>query len=190
MPSNHLILCHSLRLPLSLFQHQGFFQWVGLFASGSQSIGASASASVLPMNIQDWFPLEWTGWIPLQSKGLSRVFSNTTVQKHQFFYLIIGLYNLIFFLPYNIVLVLPYINMHLPWVYTCSLSWTPVPPPSHRQSRFDAGYRKLGAGALGWQRDGRGKEVGVGFRMGNTCTPMADACWCKAKSIQYCKVKK
>ena len=53
--------------------------------SGSQSIGFSASASVLPMNIQDCFPLGWTGWISLQSKGLSRVFSNTTVQKHQFF---------------------------------------------------------------------------------------------------------
>ena len=56
-----------------------------LFASGGQSIGASTSASVLPMNIQDWSPLGWIGWISLQSKGLSRVFSNTTVQKHQFF---------------------------------------------------------------------------------------------------------
>ena len=56
-----------------------------LFARGSQSIGVSALASVLPMNTQDWSPLEWTGWISLQSKGLSRVFSNTTVQKHQFF---------------------------------------------------------------------------------------------------------
>ena len=55
------------------------------FASGGERIGASASASVLPMNIQDWSPLGWTGWISLQSKGLSRVFSNTTVQKHQFF---------------------------------------------------------------------------------------------------------
>ena len=55
------------------------------FASGGQIIGASASASVLPVNIQDWFSLGWTGWISLQSKGLSRVFSNTTVQKHQFF---------------------------------------------------------------------------------------------------------
>ena len=54
------------------------------FASGGQSIGVSASASVLPMNIQNWFPLGWTGWISLQSKGLSRVFSNTTVQKHQY----------------------------------------------------------------------------------------------------------
>ena len=56
-----------------------------LFASGGQSIGASTSASVLPMNIQDWFPLGWNGWISLQSKGLLRVFFNTTVQKHQFF---------------------------------------------------------------------------------------------------------
>ena len=56
-----------------------------LFAWGGQSIGASASASVLPMNTQDWSPLGWIGWISLQSKGLSRVFSNTTVQKHQFF---------------------------------------------------------------------------------------------------------
>ena len=56
-----------------------------LFALGGQSIGVSASASVLPMNTQDWSPLGWTGWISLQSKGLSRVFSNTTVQKHQFF---------------------------------------------------------------------------------------------------------
>ena len=55
------------------------------FASDGQSIGVSASASVLPMNIQDWFPLGWTGWISLQSKGLSRAFSNITVQKHQFF---------------------------------------------------------------------------------------------------------
>ena len=55
------------------------------FAWGGQSIGVSPSASFLPKNTQDWSPLEWTGWISLQSKGLSRVFSNTTVQKHQFF---------------------------------------------------------------------------------------------------------
>ena len=55
------------------------------FTSGGQSIGASPSASVLPLNIQDWFPLRWIGWISLQFKGLSRVFSNTTVQKHLFF---------------------------------------------------------------------------------------------------------
>ena len=67
------------------FPASGSFQMSQFFASGGQRIGVSASASVLPMNIQDWFPLAWTGWISLQSKGLSRVFSNTTVQKHQFF---------------------------------------------------------------------------------------------------------
>ena len=63
----------------------GSFPVSQIFASSGQSIGPSALASVLPMNIQDWFPLGWTGWISLQAKGLSRVFSNTTVQKHQFF---------------------------------------------------------------------------------------------------------
>ena len=69
---------------LNLSQHQSF-QISQLFASGGQSIGFSASTSVLPMNTQDWFPLGWTSWISLQFKGLSRVFSNTVVQKHQFF---------------------------------------------------------------------------------------------------------
>ena len=63
----------------------GSFQMSQLFTSGGQSSGTSASTSVLPINTQDWSPLGWTGWISLQSKGLSRVFSNTTVQKHQFF---------------------------------------------------------------------------------------------------------
>ena len=63
----------------------GSFQMSQLFTWGGQSIGVSALASVLPMNAQDWSPLEWTSWISLKSKGLSRVFSNTTVQKHQFF---------------------------------------------------------------------------------------------------------
>ena len=67
------------------FPESGSFPMSQLFTSGGLSIGASASASVLPMNIQDWIPLGWTGWISLQSKGLSRVFSSTTVQKHQFF---------------------------------------------------------------------------------------------------------
>ena len=80
MPSNHLILCR----PLFLLPSRSFLiGW--LFASGSQTIGASASASILPMNIQDWFPSGLTGWISLQSKGLSRVFSSTTGQKRQFF---------------------------------------------------------------------------------------------------------
>ena len=67
------------------FPASGSFQMSQLFASGGQSIGVSASTSALPMNTQDWSPLGWTGWISLQSKGLPRVFSNTTVQKHQFF---------------------------------------------------------------------------------------------------------
>ena len=86
MPSKHLILClipFSSRL--QSFPASGSFPMSQFFTSGSQNIGVSASASVLPMNIQDSFPLEWTSWISLQSKGLSRVFSNTTVQKHPFF---------------------------------------------------------------------------------------------------------
>ena len=74
------------------FPASGSFQMSQLFASGGQSIGVSASTSVLPMNIQDWFSLGWTGWISLQSKGLSRVFSNTMVQKHQFFGAHLSLY--------------------------------------------------------------------------------------------------
>ena len=72
---------------LQPFQTSGSFLMSQFFTSGGQSIGASASASasVLPVNIQDWFPSRWTGWISLPSKGLSRVFSNTTVQKHQVF---------------------------------------------------------------------------------------------------------
>ena len=85
MPSNYLILCHPISSCLQSFPTWGCFPESQFFTSGGQSIRASASASVFPRNIQDWFPLEWTGWISLLSKGLSRVFSNTTVQKHQFF---------------------------------------------------------------------------------------------------------
>ena len=70
---------------LLTFPASGSFQMSQLFISGGQSIGVSASTSVIPMNTQDWSPLGWTRWISLQSKGLSRVFYNTTVQKHQFF---------------------------------------------------------------------------------------------------------
>ena len=83
MPFSHLILCYPLLLP-SIFPSIRVFSISQFFASGGQSIGASASASVLPMNIQDWFPLGLTGLISLLFKGLSRVFSSTTVQKHQF----------------------------------------------------------------------------------------------------------
>ena len=85
MPSNNFILCCPLFLLPSIFSQIRIFSMSHFFTSGGQSIGVSASASVFPMNIQDWFPLGWTGWISLQSKGLSRVFSNITVQKHQFF---------------------------------------------------------------------------------------------------------
>ena len=85
MPSNHLILClFPFSCPISV-PASGSFQMSQLVTWGGQSIGVSASTSVLPMNTQDWSPLGWTGWISLQSKGLSRVFSNITVQKHQFF---------------------------------------------------------------------------------------------------------
>ena len=85
MPSNHLILCCPLLLLLSIFPSIRVFPVSWLFASGGQRIGASASATVLPVNIQGWFPLGLTGLTSLQSKGLSRVFSGTTIQKHQFF---------------------------------------------------------------------------------------------------------
>ena len=86
MLSNHLTLCSLLFSSLTQsFPASGSFQMNQLFASSGQSIGASASASVSPINIQKLFPLGWTGWISLQAKGLSSVFSNTTAQKHQFF---------------------------------------------------------------------------------------------------------
>ena len=85
MPSNHLILCCPLLLPPSIFLTIRVFSNESVLRIMWPKIGVSVSASVLPMNIQDWFPLGWTGWISLQSKGVSRVFSNTTLQKHQFF---------------------------------------------------------------------------------------------------------
>ena len=85
MPSSHFILCLPLFLLLSIFSSIRVFSNQSVLLRGGQSIGVSASASVLPMNIQDRSPLGWTSWISLQSKGLSRVFSNTTVQEHQFF---------------------------------------------------------------------------------------------------------
>ena len=84
MPSDYLILCRPLLLHLQSFPASESFPMSQFFTSDDQSIVVSTLASVLPMNIQDWSPLGRTGWISLQSKGLSRVFSNTTVQKHQF----------------------------------------------------------------------------------------------------------
>ena len=85
VPSNHLILCHPLLILPSIFRIIRVFSMSQFFTIGGQSVGVSASTLVFPINIPDLFPLGLTGWISLQSKGLSRVFSNTTVQKHQFF---------------------------------------------------------------------------------------------------------
>ena len=85
MPFNHLILCHPLSSCLQSFSAAGFFQMSQFCTSIDQSIRASASALIIPINTQDWFPLGLTGLITLQSKGFSRAFSNTKVQKHQFF---------------------------------------------------------------------------------------------------------
>ena len=82
MPYNYLILCFPLHLLHSIFLASESFP---IFTSGRQSIRVPVWLSVLPMNTHDWFPLGWTGWISLQPKGLSRVISNTTIQKHQFF---------------------------------------------------------------------------------------------------------
>ena len=92
MPSNHLILCYPLLLPPSIFPASGSFPMSQLFASGGQRIRASASASVLPMNTQDWAPLGWTGWISLQSKGLSNLLqhhsSKASILWHSAFFII------------------------------------------------------------------------------------------------------
>ena len=85
MPSSHLILCHPLLLLPPIPPSIRVFPVSQLFAWGGQSTGVSALASFLPKKSQGWSPSEWTGWISLQSRGLSRVFSSTTVQKHQFF---------------------------------------------------------------------------------------------------------
>ena len=85
MPSSHLILCRPFSSCPQSLPASGSFPMSQFFTWGGPSIGVSALASVLPMNTQDWYPLGWTGWTSLQSKGLWTVFSNTTVQKHQFF---------------------------------------------------------------------------------------------------------
>ena len=85
MPSNHFIFCYPLLLPPSIFPSIRSFPKSQFLTSGGQSIGVSASASVLPMNSQDWSPSGLTGWISLQARELSRVFSNTAAQKQRFF---------------------------------------------------------------------------------------------------------
>ena len=92
MPSKHLILCHPLLLPPSIFPSIRVLSNESVLRSGGQSIGVSALASVLPMNIQDWFPLAWTGWISLQSKGLKSFLqhhsSKTSILRHSAFFIV------------------------------------------------------------------------------------------------------
>ena len=87
MASNHLILCHPLLLPSSIFPSIRVFSSESVLCIRWPKYWSFSCSISLPVNIQDWFPLGWTGWISLQSKGPSRVFCNTTVQKHQFFYI-------------------------------------------------------------------------------------------------------
>ena len=93
MPSNNLILCRPLLLPPPIFQGSWSFQTSQFFTSGGISFGVSVSTSVLPMNIQDWSPLGWPAWIAFQSKQFSRVYFDTTVQKHQFLGTQLSLYS-------------------------------------------------------------------------------------------------
>ena len=119
MPSNRLILFLLSPLALNLAWGQGVFHWVGSSHQGGQSIGAPASVSVLPANIQGRFPLGWTSWMSLQSKGLSRVLSSTTVQQHQFF----GAQPSLWSKSYS---------TQMPRV--CTSNWHAVPPGQTRRS--------------------------------------------------------
>ena len=132
---------HSLSSPsppaLNLSQHQSF-PMSQFFTSGGQSIGVSASAPVLPMNIQDWFPLGWTAWIFLKSKGLSRVFFNTTVQKHQFFGALFTVWKGNTLIRYNSIVTMLYMRspelIHLMTKGLSSLTnmmplFSPIPQP-------------------------------------------------------------
>ena len=106
------------------FRASGSFQMSQLFASGGQSTGVWASTSVLPMNTQDWSMLGWTGWISLESKGLSRVFSNTTVQKHQFFSAQLSLHPYMFYYWKTIALTRwTFANKVMSLFLICCLGW-------------------------------------------------------------------
>ena len=116
MPSNHLILSPPSPPALNLFQHQGLFQWVGSSSDG-WSVGIFASASVLPMDIQVWFPLGFTGLMSLLSKGLSSIFTSTRVWKHQFFDAQPSLWSNSHIPPYKAKIIII-------WLFTRS-TWTP-----------------------------------------------------------------
>ena len=138
--SNHLILCCPLLLLPSIFPSIRIFSNESALHIRWPKYWSFSFTSVLPMNIQDWFPLGWTGWISLQSKGVSRIFSNTTVQKHQFFGTQLSFFFFLIFKLYIIVLVLPNIKVNPPQVYMCSPSWTLLPPPSPFQKHLTVGW--------------------------------------------------
>ena len=118
---------------LQCFPALGSFLMTQFFKSGGQSIGVSASASVLPMNIQGWFPLGWTGWISLQFKGLSRVFSSATVQKHQFFCAQLSFFFSFIFISWRLI-TLQYCSGFCHTLTWISHGFTCIPhpdPPSH-----------------------------------------------------------
>ena len=126
MPTNHLILCHPLLLPPSMFPSIRVFYNELVLCIRWQSIGVSASTSALPMNIQDWSLLGWTGWISLPSKGLSRVFSSTTFKHHSLYYWsIIALQNGVSFSC--IMKCISYMYMCIPF----PLDLSPSPPSTH-----------------------------------------------------------
>ena len=154
-------LSHPLSSPsppaFNLSQYQGLFQWVSSLhqvAKVLEFFGVSASTSVFPMNIQDWFPLGWAAWISLQSNEFSRVFSNTTLQEHQFFGTQFFYSRIIFFIIFLIVVVLSYTDMNQPWIYMYSPSRSPLPPPSlpdpSRSSQCTRSEHLSHASNLGW----------------------------------------
>ena len=121
------------------FPASGSFPMSQFFTSGSQSVRVSASTSVFPMNIQGWFPLGFIGWISLQSKGLSRVFSNTTVQKHQFFFFFFGstVLMLLFFFSFFFFFLFV-VNFVIHWNKTAMSLHVfpiPIPPPTSLSTR-------------------------------------------------------
>ena len=117
---------------LQSFPASGSFQMSQFFTSGGQSIGVSASASVLPMNIRDRSPLGWTGWISLQSKGLSRVFSSTTVQKHQFFSAQLSFFFLLLLFFFIVVDFVIHWNETAMGLHVFPI---PIPPPTSLSTR-------------------------------------------------------
>ena len=178
MPFNHVILCHRLSSCLQSFLASGSFPMSQFFASGGQTIGASAT-SVFPISVQDRFPLGVTGCISLQSKGPSvRKMVTITLyarqqKRHRCIEQSFGLWE----------------RARVGWSGRTALKHVYY----HMWNESPVQVWCMIQDAQGWctgmtPKDGMGREVGRGLRMGNTCTPMADSCQCMAKPIQYCEV--